>query len=439
MNHHLNIFTFFNGRDAQYLEDNLSRAFALCLLHDPVFLDRVLGQVLDAEDYTTLSKERWEDRTVGVDVQRMANTFEGCRKLFAVASSPLELDAGVIAALSPGGTDRPKIDVAIELGEIYVIFEFKRVKADCSAQLRGQAEAIRLINQPEEVTIRYKDFSWGKIIAVAESAQGFLKQLGAGSVFTCDFVDLLESRYADWFPLRALGRIAAPKSLQSPEVERINKRLDLIKEKLGETSDFEYQIYTGTYKRSTLNVDWGWTREVLLDYDYRSGKSWIRLSIYAGDTKRQGWSLFGLKVPFEQLTSPVSGAELSVSPFLKFRHFNSAIADLFLDWEVARHTHTLEFHTANAGRYPRERWPEFEAKLDALYPEWRSDCAYEAKLTESNRSYFDFSAGVLFELRIPYGEAQRHDPDKLSIAVTYFRECIEALRGEIEHKNTNHE
>jgi hypothetical protein len=51
MNHHLNLFNFFNGREAEYLEDNLSRAFALCLLHDPLFLDRVLSEVLNAEDH----------------------------------------------------------------------------------------------------------------------------------------------------------------------------------------------------------------------------------------------------------------------------------------------------------------------------------------------------------------------------------------------------
>ena len=42
MNLHLNIFHFFDGRDKQYIEDNLSRAFALCLKNDGMFLDHVL-------------------------------------------------------------------------------------------------------------------------------------------------------------------------------------------------------------------------------------------------------------------------------------------------------------------------------------------------------------------------------------------------------------
>lgn len=37
MNRHLNIFNFFNGGSVDYLEDNLSGAFALCLKYDRVF------------------------------------------------------------------------------------------------------------------------------------------------------------------------------------------------------------------------------------------------------------------------------------------------------------------------------------------------------------------------------------------------------------------
>jgi hypothetical protein len=36
---HLNLFEFFNGTQLEYYEDNLSRAFALCLRYDTLFLD----------------------------------------------------------------------------------------------------------------------------------------------------------------------------------------------------------------------------------------------------------------------------------------------------------------------------------------------------------------------------------------------------------------
>jgi hypothetical protein len=38
MNRHLNIFNFFNGGGLDYLEDNLSRGFALCLKYDSIDL-----------------------------------------------------------------------------------------------------------------------------------------------------------------------------------------------------------------------------------------------------------------------------------------------------------------------------------------------------------------------------------------------------------------
>jgi hypothetical protein len=54
MNRHLNIFNFFNGSNLDYLEDNLSRGFALCLKYDSVFLDKVLKSVLSEYKYTKL-------------------------------------------------------------------------------------------------------------------------------------------------------------------------------------------------------------------------------------------------------------------------------------------------------------------------------------------------------------------------------------------------
>ena len=46
MDKHLNIFNFFNNHEKEYLEDNLSRAFAISLQYDTQFLDNVLRFLL---------------------------------------------------------------------------------------------------------------------------------------------------------------------------------------------------------------------------------------------------------------------------------------------------------------------------------------------------------------------------------------------------------
>ncbi|TXF86315.1 hypothetical protein FUA23_19545 [Neolewinella aurantiaca] len=439
MNHHLNLFTFFNDSKAEHLENNLSRAFALCLLHDPLFLDRVLGKVLTAEDYQLLSQESWTSRDIDIDVQLVASSFEGYRKLYAVGASPQEMNIELIDEYAAGGAADPVTDVSVALGDILIIFEFKVSRVDPGQQLKGQAEAISRFGTADPPEVVYADFNWGKIIAVAESVLGFMGKLGTGSALTRDFVQLLESRYAEWFPPRPMNRVAFPASDASSEFKQLHQRLNLIKEELAKAGGYGFETYKGTYARTVLRVNWGWTREVLIDFTSGTEDKYIRLAIYAGETKRQGWELFGKGLSFDQLTSPVAGATLVVRPYLKFRHFNSAIAELFLSPEESRRTHTLEFHTRRAGRYPKERWPELEAVLTDHLPGWRSQCAYDAQVTESNRSYVDFSAGVLLELLIPYEEAERHDTGKPERAVAFFRKCIDGMREMVELKNGNHE
>ena len=68
VNRHLNIFDFFNGKDVQYIEDNLSRAFALCLKYDPVLLDNVLRTVLREDTYNDLFSMDDPNTMIAIDL-----------------------------------------------------------------------------------------------------------------------------------------------------------------------------------------------------------------------------------------------------------------------------------------------------------------------------------------------------------------------------------
>ena len=58
MDKHLNLFRFFNGGAYEFWEDNLSRAFAICLKNDATFLSFILRNILDSEIYSqTLNSE----------------------------------------------------------------------------------------------------------------------------------------------------------------------------------------------------------------------------------------------------------------------------------------------------------------------------------------------------------------------------------------------
>ncbi len=91
MNRHLNIFNFFNGRNLDYLEVNLSRGFALCLKYDSVFLDKVLKSVLSEHKYTKIFNTDYPDYKIEIDLQNRASELEGFSDIIAVACSGKEI------------------------------------------------------------------------------------------------------------------------------------------------------------------------------------------------------------------------------------------------------------------------------------------------------------------------------------------------------------
>lgn len=435
MSNYLNLFTFFNSKDADHLEDNLSRAFALCMLHEPVFLDRVLASVLNPEDLDMIRKEPWDERDLQIDLQQSAKTFEGCQKLYAVACSPEPIDLNLINDYTINGAQNPVTDVSITLGDTCIIFEFKRVNADCGQQLKGQAEAIRAINKEVETEIVYGDFNWGKILQTVESANGYLSRISQASIFLSDFIQFVELRYAEWMPQRPMSQIPFPTSADSPEAKKLTKRLDVIKEKIANAEGFEHASYRGSYNRTTLKVEWGWTREVLVDYELdQTGKKQesIIISIFAGETKGQGYALYGKNVDFTKLPDSLNGANLDVIPYLKFRHFNSPIFSIYPSKAVSARTHRWEFFDAYARRYKQATWSDFEAMMDEkVSKDWR-DSGYNDKVINSNRTYFDFSPGVLLKLRVPYETMQKKDGQSLEEVVEHLKECINEMRKLIE-------
>src|SRR4051794_21106763 len=85
MNRHLNIFHFYNSGELQFLENNLSRAFALCIKHDHVFRKTVFDKVLPNGQYTDSETEPI------IDLQTSVNTLEGFSTIIGVACSGADI------------------------------------------------------------------------------------------------------------------------------------------------------------------------------------------------------------------------------------------------------------------------------------------------------------------------------------------------------------
>jgi len=410
MNQHLNVFYFFDDNNKIYLENNLSRAFALCLKNDAVFLDNVLKRVLPKALYSDLFDNDRPDYSIEIDLQIPVNRLTTYSNIIGIACSGIGVEVEDIEAITPVDTKNPITDLCITINDTVLVFEFKRTNEDCKEQLKGQVEKIRE-NCPEGAEVEMVDFNWREIIKTILKVLSFQKQINSVNSFTSDFADFLEYNYSAWFPNRLLKNISFPATSSDPNKKYLARRLRQIVALVAKNLGYETNTYSGKYNRMVIETDWNWTKEIHLDFSVNRYNS-VTVSLFAGDTKSQGYSVFKSNNPISSLPTTLNGHELEFDPYMRFSHFNSTVTAYHLKNKEYKGTHTKRFFRTYAGRYKRDSWSEFEQVLDRVVPEWRKGCKYTEKLENSNRSYFDFTVGLVLKLHINFNEIKNEDNDE---------------------------
>lgn len=432
MNKHLNLFHFFNNNNLEHYEDNLSRAFALCLKHDTVFLDKILKVILPKEVYTNLFNTDYPDYHIEIDLQRRTEHLGTFSHIIAVGCSGLEIDVEQLVEKNARKTKSPITDLSIIINDTCLIFEFKRTFEDCSAQLKRQANVLAKANNEKPETT-FVDLNWRKIVSTLLSALSLQRQINTENPFTSDFANFLERKHPKWFPSRFIKNISFPSTYEDPNAHYLRTRLDLIKAEasnLLENASVTY--FEGKYNRSVISINWGWATEVQIDFEPGEKDQYIRLKVYPGDTKSQGWHLYKQNKEAIQWPTQIKGYTLINQPYLKFSHFNSGIFWYHPTPEQYKKTHTRKFMNV-AGRKKKEDWPAFERLMEEIAPGWKKDGKYTNLITNSNRTYFDFSMGILLTVKIPYSIAQSLDQDESkSIMAEEFKKIILELKDLID-------
>lgn len=424
MDRHLNIFDFFNNKQLEYYEDNLSRAFAICLKYDTVFLNSILREVLNIKQYNLLFNTDFPDYRIEIDLQVKPNELEGITEIIAVACSGIKIDFDKISQLSQKTTSEPITDLCIKINDICLIFEFKRTNEDCSAQLKNQVDKIEENNT--DALVNYMDLNWSKIIKIGLNTLSIQRQINTENPFLIDFITFLENKHPKWFPLRLLYNTPFPHSDNDPNNYHLNNRLNQIKRELfGEENT---TMIKGKYNRVVISKDLGWAKEIHIKYRTRDKKNYLTVEIYPGDTKRQGQAFFinrdeALKWPDTVLKNYF----LSSEPYIKFSHFNSRLFWLLPNQKEYNKTHTKSFFNLFAGRYKKEKWDEFENSLESYIPNWKDKCDYKHEIINSNRTYFDLSIGTLIIVYIPYESAQKLDYENNDQLIILIKNIIEEL------------
>ena len=436
MNRHLNIFNFFNSGDLDYLEDNLSRAFAVCLKYDGHFLTEVLRAVLPTNKFSDIVKGEPLDIEADIDLQIGVNQLEGFTTVIGIACSGLEIADLEIEDIRE--TSSPVTDVCIRLDDICVLFEFKRTDEDCMAQLRRQAENVRR-NCGDGTIVEYRDLSWRKIAKILHSLS--TPSTPNENPFTGDFITYLERRFPEWLPGRPLTNISFPNDEDDPNFIYLNSRLNRIKSQIyGE--EFTKEII-GRYNRFVIKPNFGWINEIQIEPNENNGFQSLVVRMHIGDTIGQGEIFFGARPDGVNWPQSIRGYQLAVEPYIKISNaYASALLWIRPTLDEASRTHCRDFFEMFAKRYYRDDWPQFSNDLGKYVGTWESkcfirdgmeQCYWEETVTNSNRSLFQLSVGTMISVQLPFEECQSLDNCEVeSPLVSEFRGVIEHIRGLID-------
>lgn len=441
MNKHLNIFRAFSQKeDKHIIEDNLSRALVLCLKHDYLFYHEFLKLVLHKDDYRHLFSHYNPDSQSTLDIQRDLSVISAreYHKIYAIALTDKSYDMMDFLTsyqYSRQKNYRPYTDIFIAINDILLVVEVKRSNEDCRQQLYNQLHQLYMEENENKVEIRKekvipRSFSWERFVEMAMHVSNF-KQVAIGkSIFLNDFISLLQRFNSKWIPIQ-------PLSILNNNSE--NDRLRYLRLETAINAASSDIPVLGHADRIGFDFEEPWASELLYwrGRDENNKKSLI-ISMWPGNTKGQGWSLYyknNLKWRKKSHIS-IQGIEYPLVheyhiKFTSFQKFFTGIDFDDSDLKTGNGICNAENFKNYSGRVKRKNWSRLEDFFDkAFAPEfaWKKHCLWKDKIIDSDKTQFDVSFGFRCYVNIPYQQVQDIDTEvKNGVGLNQF--VIDAYRA----------
>jgi len=436
MNSHLLLFNFYGEDQEKYKENNLSRALALCLKNDSVFMNNFLNEILDPPEFKELFYNE-EDFTVEIDIQKRIANVDNTGTLKAIAITPLDLTESINSDLKPQQTDDPITDIYIRIKDFTIIIEVKKNHEDCTAQLLGQSQKLIDEGKVEKDSVNLKSLQWSEIIELVLATKRYLSSLNKNNIFLDDFIKYFEERFPAWFPVKTLDQLPFTIDENNPTFYHIYRRLEIIKRQTGFGPLKEFQ------DRTAIPVEFPWASEVHIGVEKnpRNNDNAIGVHIWPGDIKQQGQYLFSMSLGWTEQKNLSVGSEkydLVVAPYLKFSHFTRGVAWIWLRdslRDYAKVSHTAATFKQLAGRWWRDDWHNFENHLDDLFDfDWRNyhGLQWDETFINSNRQYFDLSFGFSVGVYLPYEKARQLENESIDNETPLLSDHIKKVIEEIQ-------
>lgn len=417
--HHLNIFRSY--RDPDVVENNLTRALAMCLQQDALFFTSFFQLIssnpkLSNHHLNDLLHYVDGDEQIQIDIQvdviNLAD--ESVEHVFGITLTTEKIPEKDFE-LEPEdpGNGRQITDLVIRLRNWLFIVEVKRSNEHCVAQLKKQLFGVK------EKVKAYQSLSWEEVMNAMRKARNIYQLLGQQSTFLEDFRELIASQYADWLPTAPFRYIDLKNTDPQEFLEKVYKRLDVSKQYVTDYS-FDFQA-----NRSLIPVDWGWASEVIPYFENNeAGNTVLNVYIWPANTKTQGRKVYyrpGREAWQQKRKLQVEGHEsfpLFIYPQIKF---SNSYGKYISEFSFTKPEDLLEpIHTQEnfeySGKWTRtgeeQNWSQLEAFFDDhIAPEfdWRTKSKWQEKFIDSNRNIVFISFGFVVITSVPYDYLQQID------------------------------
>lgn len=412
MNHHLNIFRFFNENNSvEFIENNLSRAFSISLLNSSILFNDFLKNIISEEDYNYLfSVFNNEDALFEIDLQIDTDYIDrdAFNKVYAIALTEHRLNMDDF--FQQNHVKKQNLtDIVISIKDILIVIEVKKYDHDCKWQLFNQIYPF-IKDDSFNNKITPKSISWSEVVALFEKVNNVGRLTNSESPFLRDFLKYASYHRPNWFNPKPFNTVKFSTTGQNAYIitQRLKQALSNCKYPLLDYSD-----------RLGVAVPFHWASEIiphLYHYENRPLKDYIGFCIWPGNTKTQGYSVYNKPLEWVKKNNlKINGRdyELEIVYDLKFSHFNKYLTNFqYSENDVQEVFHSNKYFHYFSGKWNINQWSEFEEFLDSKFKkefDWRSKCNWENKLVNTDRTYFTVSFGYEVCVFIPYGEFMELD------------------------------
>ncbi|PWQ96808.1 hypothetical protein [Leucothrix arctica] len=428
MNKHLNIFkTYAKGNRSYQLENDLTRALAICLQEDALFFHEVLKAIInDSALYNKLFEDIDGDTEIQIEIQKKTSHIIDFEKVFAVSLS--ESVMSNFWQQTHNSEYDPVCDLVITVNDILIVVEAKRDNINCTAQLYNQIlntlkkQGKCIVSDKDAVTP--VDLNWMKLMAIAVKVASFEKTTGNTNRFLTDFIQLVKGHNFRWLPETPIG------SLKGKNPKSIHRRIESA---LTEFCKNDETVEKLTYNdRLGTTFSKGWANELLFKVDPDFGD--LVIDIYPGNTKGQGYGIFHKEATFnDELHVDNIAYPTRINYHIKLMG-QSYITGLWLTKaDFKKNLYTKANFTKYTGRVKKAAWPAIENLLDEhISSEWKVKCNWQGKILNSNRSLFNIAFGYHVSIRIPFDKLAQLDINHNDI--TPLANLVESVYKEFESK-----